>query len=147
MEEGKDQGRRPELVGGGLIRSMGGWSKVLSLRGKKETMEYDARILGEGDFVARIRGEAEPHLKRQVPANEREQLINQIIEEICKQTGTNETELRMGGRRRKISETRAEVSYRLNREFGIPAAEIARHLGLCTSAIAKAIEKCELTKK
>jgi hypothetical protein len=24
-----DQGRRPELVGGGLIRSMGGWSAVL----------------------------------------------------------------------------------------------------------------------
>ena len=24
MEEGKDRGRRPELVGGGLIRSMGG---------------------------------------------------------------------------------------------------------------------------
>jgi REP element-mobilizing transposase RayT len=26
-EEGKGQGRRPELVGGGLIRSLGGWSQ------------------------------------------------------------------------------------------------------------------------
>jgi putative transposase len=34
MEEGKELGRRPELVGGGLIRSLGGWSKVLSLRGE-----------------------------------------------------------------------------------------------------------------
>lgn len=32
LEAGKDQGRRPELVGGGLIRSMGGWSQVLTLR-------------------------------------------------------------------------------------------------------------------
>jgi putative transposase len=52
MEEGNGQGRRPELVGGGLIRSLGGWSQVLSLRGSREKMEYDSRILGNGDFVA-----------------------------------------------------------------------------------------------
>ncbi len=46
MEEGKDQGRRNDLVGGGLVRSMGGWSQVLSLRGKKGEIEHDARILG-----------------------------------------------------------------------------------------------------
>lgn len=51
---------------------MGGWPKVISLRGKKEAMKHDARILGEGDFVAPIRSEAKSHLKRQVPVNERE---------------------------------------------------------------------------
>ncbi len=30
--EGIDQGRRPELVGGGLIRSLGGWSAVKAMR-------------------------------------------------------------------------------------------------------------------
>ncbi|MBM4351466.1 MAG: transposase, partial [Deltaproteobacteria bacterium] len=34
VREGVSQGRRPELVGGGLIRSLGGWSQVLSLRRK-----------------------------------------------------------------------------------------------------------------
>jgi hypothetical protein len=28
MKEGMDQGRRPESVGGGLIRSLWGWSEV-----------------------------------------------------------------------------------------------------------------------
>ena len=55
--------------------------------------------------------------------------------------------LRMGGRRGKVSKTRAEISYRLNCELGIPAAGIPRHLGLCTSAIAKAIEKYESSQK
>jgi hypothetical protein len=32
VEEGISWGKRPELVGGGLIRSLGGWSQVLSLR-------------------------------------------------------------------------------------------------------------------
>jgi len=35
MEDGKDLGRRPELVGGGLIRSLGGWSKEISLQLKR----------------------------------------------------------------------------------------------------------------
>jgi hypothetical protein len=30
--EGIALGRRPELVGGGLVRSLGGWSEVLSMR-------------------------------------------------------------------------------------------------------------------
>ncbi|TSA10476.1 MAG: hypothetical protein D4R73_05215 [Deltaproteobacteria bacterium] len=105
------------------------------------------RLLTGGDFVAQIRSEAESCLKRQVPANEMARLINQLVEEICKKAGINEKELRMGGRRRKVSETRAEISYRLNCESGIPAAEIARHLGLCTSAIAKAFEKYESGQK
>jgi hypothetical protein len=86
-------------------------------------------------------------MKRQAPVNEGARPIDQLVEEICKKAGLNEKELRMGGRRRKVSETRAEISYRLNCELGIPAAEIARHLGLCTSAIAKAIEKYESGQK
>ena len=46
MEEGKGQGRRAELVGGGLVRSLGGWSQVLSLRGQGERVAYDSRVLG-----------------------------------------------------------------------------------------------------
>lgn len=38
IEEGKGQGRRLKLMGGGLVRSRGGWSKVLSLRGEKSAM-------------------------------------------------------------------------------------------------------------
>jgi len=46
-----DQGRSPELVGGGLIRSLGGWSAVKALRKAGAYMKGDERILGNGDFV------------------------------------------------------------------------------------------------
>jgi putative transposase len=36
VKEGVEEGRRPELVGGGLIRSLGGWSQVVSLRRNKQ---------------------------------------------------------------------------------------------------------------
>ena len=43
-------GRRLELVGGGLIRSLGGWSEVLALRGRGEKQRSYQRILGDSEF-------------------------------------------------------------------------------------------------
>jgi REP element-mobilizing transposase RayT len=143
MAEGKDQGRRDDLVGGGLIRSLGGWSQVLSLRGNRERIEHDTRILGGGDFVAHILGEADKNLRRQLRLGEREVLMAQVIKKVCDETGIKEEELRNGGRRRKVSHARARISYHLSHELGIPTAEIARHLVVCTSAIVKAIQKLE----
>lgn len=52
VEEGVDQGRRKELVRGGLIRSLGGWSEAKKLRPEGQPqMMSDERILGESDFV------------------------------------------------------------------------------------------------
>jgi len=47
VEVGMGQGRQDELTGGGLIRSVGGWSEVKRLRrmGKDHVMS-DERILG-----------------------------------------------------------------------------------------------------
>jgi len=62
--EGIALGRRPELVGGGLVRSHGDWSQVISLRRKGTTVSCDTRILGGSDFVERILSEAEKRKKR-----------------------------------------------------------------------------------
>ncbi len=143
MEEGKDRGRRPELVGGGLIRSLGGWSEVLSLRRQGERVEYDARILGGGDFVSEIMREAGQRVKRYLPIREKGAKKERIIKEMCGKEGVGEGELRLGGQARRVSRVRSKIAWRLSREYGIPLAEIARDLGVCTSAIAKAVRKME----
>jgi REP element-mobilizing transposase RayT len=58
VEQGVVLGRRPELVGGGLVRSAGGWSEVKSQRRRGEPGVCDERILGSGDFVERVISEA-----------------------------------------------------------------------------------------
>jgi hypothetical protein len=75
MKEGKDMGRRPELVGGGLIQSLGGWSKVISLRHGGEKQEYDSRILGSGEFVQALLREADEGMDRQMRPKPRESLL------------------------------------------------------------------------
>ena len=61
----------------------------------------------------------------------------------CEEEGVSEAELRNGGQRRRVSELRARVSYYLNHQLGIAMAEIARHVGVCASAVVKSIQKME----
>jgi putative transposase len=140
IEEGKGLGRRPELVRGGLIRSLGGWSKVLSLRSRDEEMEHDSRILGSGDFVQAVTRDVEEAIARQV-RNRGKESIGEIITRMCKKSNVSEKEVRSGNQSWKATKARAENAYFLNLEMGISMAEIARKLGVGASAIAMAVRR------
>jgi len=140
IEEGKGLGRRPELVGGGLVRSLGGWSRVLSMRGRGEEAEHDSRILGSGDFVQVVMRDVEEKIARQVRSRGTKS-IEQILQRMYRESGVSEKEVRSGSQRRRVSEVRAEIAFYLSREMGISMAEIARRLGVGTSAIAMVIRR------
>lgn len=143
MIEGSGQGNIKELTGGGLIRSQGGWSQVQSVqrRGRKE--DFDERILGKGDFVHAILKEAEENQHRQVKARRAGKTIEKIIDEECQRQGISIVELKGGGKRRNVSDTRARIAVRGRAELGLTAAAIARHVGVNASAIPRAIERLE----
>ena len=143
IEEGKGLGRRTDLTGGGLIRSLGGWSRVLSLRAKGEEMEHDPRILGGGDFVRAMMREANERLARQMGNRGRKKSVEEVVRKMCNEAGVKEEELKGGGQRRKVAEVRGKLAYILSREMGIAMAEIGRKLGVGTSAIAMALRKKE----
>jgi predicted HTH domain antitoxin len=147
MEAGKGLGPRPELVGGGLIRSLGGWSAVLSLRQKGEAEAYDERILGGGDFVQAVLEEADQRLARQIRARKKTGSLPRIIKKRCREAGVNERELRSGSRRRAVSELRRSLCVYLYRELGIPLAEIARLVGIGTSGVAMAVKGMKVKSK
>ncbi|MCP4876758.1 MAG: transposase, partial [Gammaproteobacteria bacterium] len=54
VEEGIGMGRRPELTGGGLIRSAGGWMALKSRKEGGGRTKGDERILGESEFVESV---------------------------------------------------------------------------------------------
>ncbi|MBI5586197.1 MAG: transposase [Deltaproteobacteria bacterium] len=137
---GMDQGRRPELVGGGLLRSQGGWSQVVSMRRHGEMEMADERVLGSGDFVEKILAEADEQVRLQFPPLEKEKKIRKLISEYCEKEEINWRELQSGSRRRPISVARAILAGQLVKEYGVPLAEAARHLGVTTSAVSKMIE-------
>ena len=141
MREGIAQGRRPELVGGGVVRSYGGWSAVLSLRRSSERISGDQRILGAGEFVERMLRESEGSLGYRPSALERSKRVEGIIREHCQKGEVGVKELRMGSRRGEIPRVRSEIAEQLVRELGIPLAEVARLLGISTSAVSKIMRR------
>ena len=141
VAEGPALGRRPELVGGGLIRSLGGWSEVKSPRRRGKRELADERILGKGDFVDRVIRDAEARMQRQYAARERGRRVERLIAEACKKNKVSLTELRSGSRRGAIPAVRAELSRRLVEDFGIPIAEVARQVGVSSSAVSKSLAR------
>ena len=139
--EGMGMGRVKELTGGGLIRSLGGWSQVLSMRRRGGGEESDERSLGGGEFVEGILREVEERQLRQLRLRRRGVGIQEIIEEECGKVGVNPRELMQGGRRGLVIRVREVVSYRCGEELGLSAAEIARHVGVVTSSVGRAIAR------
>jgi REP element-mobilizing transposase RayT len=137
VKEGVALGSRPELVGGGLVRSFGGWSQVVSLREKGVRELTDERILGSGEFVEKVLSEADEKLQHQHSVRERKKMIEQVIAEGCRKGKVSVAELRSGSRRGAVSEVRAQIATALVEEYGIPMAEVARQIGISTSAVSK----------
>ena len=96
MEDGVSQGRRPELVGGGLIRSLGGWSEVVSLRRKRRRAISDERILGRSEFVERIITEAEQKEQETLRLSLKISDLDSLARTVCAREGVEEKELRPG---------------------------------------------------
>jgi REP element-mobilizing transposase RayT len=141
VAEGIPLGRRPELVGGGLVRSLGGWSQVRTMRAVEMRTQADERILGNGDFVERMLREAEERIKRQVPISRRLAQARQYIERECAGRGINIAELLGVSRRAPIARLRQTLACHLVSELGLSLAETARLLGVTTSGIFRTVER------
>lgn len=139
--EGIDMGRRPELTGGGLVRSKGGWAEVVSARRNGQKEEYDERILGSGDFVNAILKEAEERTLRQIKLRRSGKTLSKIIDQECDRSQISPKELKGGSRRREVSALRNKIAKRGLDELGLSLAEIARHVGVSTSGIARAVKR------
>ena len=146
IAKGVSLGRQPHLVGGGLIRSAGGWSAVKALRRIGQCEKYDERILGSGDFVCQILEEASLEDKYRLVNLDRHQKGMQMIAGCCRKAGINVQSLTGGSRQRCVSRVRHELAHRLTDELGFSFAEAARMLGVSTSAVARVKYRSESIK-
>ena len=135
------EGRRPELVGGGLVRSMGGWSVVKAMRRSGERELSDDRILGGGEFVERIIKEAEEKIRFQLPVSEELQKIDELMTKICKDERVSIEELKAGSRRKEVREVRKRIAIELVKRQGVALAEVARRVGVSTSGVSKILKR------
>jgi len=147
--EGISGGKRPDLVGGGLIRSLGGWSQVLSFRRKGMKITSDERILGGEEFIRRLLAEADRREKETLRLFYRVPDLSGLAAVLVKEEGVEEQELRSGIRKREVVKARRLFCQLAVGKMGYPGAEVARFLGVTTSAVNRLVvseETANLTK-
>jgi hypothetical protein len=145
VEAGLEQGRRKELTGGGLIRSLGGWAEIskYGLKGQGH-IKSDERILGESDFVDDILSEANEkfehnyELKRLGYDLDR---IASIVAEIYKIEVNN---IFLKGKQQKRVKPRSLFCYWAVRELGVSLTELARRLGISVPGVGYSVERGEI---
>jgi putative transposase len=129
--DGISQGKRSELVGGGLRRS-------LQLTGCEHIKAYDERVLGSGKFVERLRKENE--LSGRLPAI---LPLPALIEGVASLLGIRPEALRQRNRVKRLSDARSIISYVAVREMGHNGAEVARIFNMSRSAVIIAASRGE----
>lgn len=139
LEEGIALGRRPELVGGGLIRSLGGWSEVLALRNRGEKQVFDQRILGDSEFVQEVISSLDEMVKKNLRLSGQRINIDALAHRVCEKYNISLGEMQSGSRRRDIVIARGVLSWIAVRELGYSGADAARYLGVTTSCITRIV--------
>lgn len=131
VEAGVAQGCRPELVGGGLLRSCGGWTGVTELRRGREKYRSDERVLGSTSFIEEMVKEAE----QQEAGKNKQVSLDALIGRICADTGISKESMSGGGRSRAVTRARAVLAYTWIRHLGRSGHELAKTLGVTPQAL------------
>jgi REP element-mobilizing transposase RayT len=144
MEEGLQQGRRTELVGGGLVRSLGGWKEVENLTsGGRDHNMSDERILGEPDFVEAALSQAEEAFERRYKLKSLGYDLPRLAERAAEIFGIDVEEIYSPGRKDRKVKARSLVCFWASRELGISLTELARTFGMSVPGIGYAVERGE----
>jgi putative transposase len=143
VKKGMDEGKRPELTEGGLIRGVAGWSAPKSPRHAGFSQKSDERILGDRDFVSGVLREAKERLERKYRLKSAGYDFNRIVQRVSDLLGLYPQQAVTFGKRRHEVEARNLICYWASRELGLSQVYLAGQFGVTQSAICAAIQRGE----
>ena len=136
VESALGQGRREDLSGGGLVRSIGGWTEI---RNSKDRLKGDQRILGGSDFVMKVLKEAEDNYERSFIVRNKGYTVNTVAGIVASIYGIDRDDLLSRGRHSPKVEARSLFCYIASNELGASVTDLARLTGMTPSAISYAV--------
>jgi hypothetical protein len=140
VAEGVAAGRRPELAGGGLVRSAGGWEKIMLARRYGEHLKSDERILGDSDFVGEVLGNAGEHFDVQCLCNANGVDIEKLAEIVAGVLGIDVAEVWREGRKPTSLQARYLMCY-WAKDIGLTTTAVGKRLKLSSSGASRAAQR------
>ena len=143
IKNGIDQKPMVDFLGGGMVRSAGGWSKLAGMKRKKEYWRGDERILGDDSFVNRILSEAEERIERRDKLKREGWDLDKISKKACEALNVDLEAIKRRGKDNSLSQARALICYWGRHSLGLSGIEIGEFLNISKQAVAKNIERGE----
>ncbi|MDD5344516.1 MAG: hypothetical protein PHW12_08865 [Smithella sp.] len=141
VRSGIEQGRRPDLTGGGLLRSHGGWTGIKALRATGDYQKGDERIWGDGTFVSEVLDKAEERFKEAYRLRARGDDLDPLIKRVAQITQVTPDEIFDSLRDAKRTKARSILCYWATEKPGIPQSRLAQLLSRTQSAITYAVRR------
>jgi REP element-mobilizing transposase RayT len=143
IEKGIAHGKRPDLVGGGLLRSMGGWRVIQSLRDSQIHLKGDERILGDSNFVESVLKTQNERMEKRYKLQAQGWNFEKIVSRVADIFNIEADQILIAGKQPQRVKSRSLVCYWAVKELKMTATEVAKLLGLTQSAITKAAQRGE----
>ena len=143
VQKGIRQGKRHDLIGGGLVRSSGGWASVKALRNAKIYQKADERILGDGDFVKEVLAVAQERLERKYVLEAKGVGLEHVAERVAKLMDIDASEIFKRGKEKQRVQARSVLFYWAARELDISMAELCRRFKLSAAAVSLSVQRGE----
>lgn len=142
VKAGGEMGRRPELVGGGLVRSHGGWVEIKKLRLKgMDRIKGDERILGDSDFVMSILSQANERFERGFELKQKGYDMDHVARRVADIFKIDAKDLFCKGRWKPLPDARALFCCWCSMELGIAQAKISSRLGITATGVSHAVKR------
>jgi len=143
VKKGVSVGKRPELVGGGLIRSLGGWVPAKTLRGAKDRIKGDERILGDGNFVQAVLESCQQQLERRYHYQAKGYDFDWLVGQVATLLGVDRDIVTRQGRYPDTVEARSVLCHWATRELGITTLELSKRLGISQPTASQSAKRGE----
>jgi len=137
VKNGVADGRRPDLIGGGLLRSSGGWSAIKACRKAGIRLKGDERILGDSEFVGRVLDSENERLELLYILEAKGYDFGMVVKRVAAILGMKAEDVLRSGKQAISVKARSLVSYWANRELGMTTVQIAERLNIYQSAASR----------
>jgi REP element-mobilizing transposase RayT len=148
VKVGYDQGHRDEFSGGGLIRSLGGWSEVSKTNIKGGIhVKSDERILGESTFVSDILSQANEKYERKYELKRRGYDLSRVAMKVSEIFNIDAKEILSKGKQQKKVKARSLFCYWAVKELEVSLTELSRRIGISVPAVGYSVERGSIIAK
>ena len=143
LVKGVEMGRRPDLVGGGLVRSAGGWSAVKAMRRVQTRMKGDERILGDGEFAQAVLDEAREKYEERYRLRAQGHDLDKVAERVAMTLELKPEQVWAAGKHPLTVKARSLLCYWAVRKLGFTATEVSRRLGISQPSVSISVKRGE----